>query len=446
MAATRMKAMIAGALAAMAVAIAPALSQGLDAHNAPWRDPTRALVLDAYEYNEIEWEKVVTDKRIAGFIGKATDGLPTEYGCTGAATVKDLQLCKLAWRRYAMSKELYHTRKAVAKALGLKWGAYHLARAGNPIQQADHFLDFTKPEPDDLIALDIEENNPREFLSLEDAEVFARRIHARIGRYPVLYTNGSTAKYIAANHARYPLLSRMKLWYARYKPIIGEHFPKGHWQSYTLWQFASHINCSKRACPYRVPGTNRDIDVNVAMMSVPELRAAWPFDGLVPASADPFIAEERRNNRPVDPETIMLAKVPVPAANPGAHPSGTHYATAASIVPVTSYLVPRKPTVLVSANTDTTIKTGSLRPTAASRPPANASPFVTAYAPAATQGHLAGPFAALLAAKAKQASPMSMAREFLSRQLASLGGDRCYGALKAVSALLNNSTKIESRS
>lgn len=443
---------IAGILAAgltVLAALAPVRAQAADAHREPWRDPTRALVLDAYEYNELDWNEIVTDKRIAGFIGKATDGLPTEYGCGGAANATELQLCKLAWRRYAMSKELYHTRKAVAKALGLKWGAYHLARAGNPIEQADHFLDFTKPEPDDLIALDIEENNPREFLSLEDAEIFARRVHERIGRWPVLYTNGSTAKYIAANHTRYPLLSRLKLWYARYKPMIGEHFPKGHWQSYTLWQFASHINCSKRACPYRVPGTNRDIDVNVATMSVPELRAAWPFDGLVPASADPFIAEDRKNSAPVDPETIMLAKVPVPEANPGAHPSGTHYAMAVAFVPVTSYLVPRKPKVLVAANTDTTIKTGSLRPAGAAARAAQAAPssYATAYAPSAMPGKLAGPFAALLAAKARHASSsVSAASDYVSRTFATVAADRCYGDLKAVSRLLDRDAKPQSRS
>ncbi len=340
--------LIAAALAAMA---AFASAHADNAHSEPWRDPSRALVLDAYEYNELDWPLIVSDKRIAGFIGKATDGLPTEYSCRGKATAMELHLCKLAWRRYAMSKELYHTRKALAKALGLKWGAYHLARAGNPVEQADHFLDFAKPEADDLIALDIEENDPREFLSLEDAEIFARHIHARTGRWPILYTNGSTARHIARNTAQYPLLSRLKLWYARYKPEIGDHFPKGNWQSYTLWQFVSHINCSERTCPYRVPGTNRDIDVNVAMMGVDELRRQWPFDGLVPEIANPVVAEDERAapeiaaaEQPVpQPPAMMLAFVPVPAQNPkraGASASASA-AIDALMVPVTRVRVPQ---------------------------------------------------------------------------------------------------------
>ncbi len=428
----RARRLIAGILAAALTALAaaaPAYAQAPDPLSEPWRDPSRALVLDAYEYNEIEWPQVVTDKRIAGFIGKATDGLPTEYGCSGAATVKDLQLCKLAWRRYAMSKELYHTRKAVAKALGLKWGAYHLARAGNPVAQADHFLDFARPEPDDLIALDIEENNPREFLSLDDAEVFARRVHQRIGRYPVLYTNGATAKYIADNKEQFPLLSRMRLWYARYKPGITEHFPKGHWQSYTLWQFVSHINCSERACPYRVPGTNRDIDVNVSALTVGELHAAWPFDGLEPVSTDPSV--------------MLLAKVPVPEGRRAPHPTGTRYATAPQIVPVKSYLVPKPAQTRIAANTDTSIQTGSLNKPAATSgtappsPTASARAVATAYAAASVP---ANPFAlavrpaerATTAAPAKPAAqvptPAIDAGALMSERIVIDVADRCTSA------------------
>lgn len=245
----------------------------------PWLRSDRALVIDAYEYNEIDWQKLATDKRIAGFIGKGSDGLPPAYRCSGDEAEK--ALCSALWKRYSVAKELFHTRKAMAKSLGLEWGAYHLGRPGNPIEQANHFIDFAQPGPDDLVAIDVEENDPEKWMSLEDAEEFARHIKRRIGRFPVLYTNGSTAQYIADNRARYPLLSRLPLWYARYKPEIGEHFPKGNWQNYALWQFVSQTNCNARKCPYRVPGTNNDIDVNVASMSADELRKAWPFDALI---------------------------------------------------------------------------------------------------------------------------------------------------------------------
>jgi GH25 family lysozyme M1 (1,4-beta-N-acetylmuramidase) len=274
------------------------LPAGASDFSEPWKRQDRALVIDAYEYNSIDWHKLALDKRIAGFINKASDGLPPAYFCSGDET--EIRLCKALWKRHAVTRELFHTRRMMAKALGLKWGAYHLARPGNPIDQADNFVDFAEPGPDDLIALDIEGNDPEKWMSLEDAEEFVRRIRSRTGRFPVLYTNDVTANHIAAHRDRYRLLSRLPLWYARYKPTIGAHFPKGNWESYTLWQFAAQSNCNPRSCPYRVPGTPDDIDVNVASMSADELRAAWPFGALL--------------GTPVN----MIASVPVPISRQAA--------------------------------------------------------------------------------------------------------------------------------
>ena len=271
---------------AAACAILPTAALASD-FSEPWKKPDRALVIDAYEYNSIDWQKLSGDKRIVGFINKGSDGLPPPYFCSGTET--EIRLCKALWKRHAVARELFHTRKVVAKALGLEWGAYHLGRPGNPIEQAQNFLDFAEPGPDDLMALDIEENDPNKWMSLEDAEIFVRYIFQRTGRYPILYTNGTTSKYIADNRYRYQLLSRLPLWYARYKPEIGIHFPKGNWQGYTLWQFSAQANCGERRCPYRVAGTPNDIDVNVAPMDAEALRKAWPFGQLIETS-DVFVA------------------------------------------------------------------------------------------------------------------------------------------------------------
>jgi GH25 family lysozyme M1 (1,4-beta-N-acetylmuramidase) len=279
------------AFAAMALSAATAGALASD-FSEPWKNADRALVLDAYEYNSIDWPALATDKRIAGFINKASDGLAPPYFCSGDETA--FRLCKALWKRHAVARELFHTRKAVAKALGLEWGAYHLARPGNPVEQANNFIDFAEPGPDDLLALDVEDNDPEKWMSLDDAEEFVRQVHRRVGRFPVLYTNGVTARHIAENRDRYQLLSRLPLWYARYRPDIEVHFPLGHWQGYALWQFSAQANCSRVRCPYRVPGTQNDIDVNVAPMTAAELREKWPFGGLL------------------DVPTEMMASVPVP--------------------------------------------------------------------------------------------------------------------------------------
>lgn len=281
------------ALTAFVLTAAPAYAPASDFVE-PWKNPDRALVIDAYEYNPIDWPALVSDKRIAGFINKASDGLAPPYSCTGDDT--EIRLCKALWKRHAVARELFHTRRALAKALGLKWGAYHLARPGNPVEQANNFIDFADPAPDDLLALDIEDNDPEKWMSLEDAEEFVRHVHRRAGRFPILYTNGSTARHIADNRDRYRLLSRLPLWYARYEPQIGLHFPKGNWHGYALWQFSAQANCGRLRCPYRVPGTPNDIDVNVAPMDMAELRAKWPFGGLIDVPPD------------------YLASVPVPVA------------------------------------------------------------------------------------------------------------------------------------
>src|SRR5680860_174026 len=250
--------------------------------NKPWRAKHTAIALDAYEFNSLNWNHIVKDKRIAAFIGKASDGLSPKY-CSSS----DKSMCGVTWRKYSVARELYHTRRQLAKALGLKWGAYPLARPGNPEKQAMHFIQYAEPKADEAIVLDLEGINSSEYMSLSDAERFARHIYKRLGRYPILYTNHSTARHIATNAGQYPLLSRLKLWYARYIDDITNVFPMGNWQKPTLWQFVHGGNCRKRSCPYRVNGTPKDIDVNVSTLTVQQLRKAWPFDGLEPQRVRP---------------------------------------------------------------------------------------------------------------------------------------------------------------
>lgn len=276
----------------------------------PWSNKERAIVLDGYEHNSFNLAEIVKDERVAAFIHKGSDGMPANYHCTRIRDPMQQELCKRIWRNYSVSRELYQTRRALAKALGLKWGAYHLGRPGNPIEQANHFIDYTEPTDDELMAIDIEDNDPGKFMSLRDAEIFAEHVKFRTGRYPVLYTNGITAKYIADHRLEFPILSRLPLWYARYEPDIAPHFPKGNWQDYALWQFASQSNCTKQRCPYRPLGTNRDIDVNIADMTVSELKKTWPFDNLVDAVPPDDLPKP--DNRPADPEDILVASAKPP--------------------------------------------------------------------------------------------------------------------------------------
>lgn len=269
-----------------AIILATAFLAGLPAAHAaddePWKDPRQAIVLDAYELNILDWEKLFANKRIAGFISKASDGLPEVYDCSKPHKGDTTAHCKTMWRKYAVSRELYQTRRLLARQNGLLWGAYHLARPGNPIDQANHFLDYARPSPDDLMAIDIEGLDSEKYMSLEDAEIFVGHIKARTGRYPVLYTNHDTAKLISLKREEFPVLSRLPLWYARYKPEIKGVFPMGHWESYFLWQFSSIANCDEKACPMRIDGAQEDIDVNATGGDRQMLARAWTRGDLLP--------------------------------------------------------------------------------------------------------------------------------------------------------------------
>lgn len=278
----------------------------------PWNKTDNAIVIDAYELNTLDWEALTSDKRIAGFISKASDGLPESFDCSGEHAGDTVAHCKTMWRKYAVSRELFQTRRLVARASGLLWGAYHLGRPGNPVEQANHFLDYATPRDDEMMILDLEGIDPGKFMSLEDAQIFAGHIKARTGRYPVLYTNHNTARYIAAYRNDYPVLARLPLWYARYKPDIKGVFPMGNWDNYLLWQFSSGTNCSKRRCPYRVPGTLTDIDVNVAAMSPADLARIWAQGNLLPArEPDPPLILAKFEMEPRSATTDTSAPDPI---------------------------------------------------------------------------------------------------------------------------------------
>jgi lysozyme len=221
--------------------------------NEPWKNPDVALVIDPFEGNEINWELLATDKRVVAIIHRATIG--------------------------DRADKKYSERKVEAKKRGYQWGAYHLGKPGDPIKQADFFLETVKPEADDLLALDLESTDAAKHMSFDEARIFINRIKEKTGRYMLVYANNVVTKAISEQFGADNVFAKSPLWYARFKAKVDD-FPKGTWDSYTLWQFSSEINCSpdnRSACLYTVPGTAYDMDVNVFNGTIEELRKKWPF-------------------------------------------------------------------------------------------------------------------------------------------------------------------------
>ena len=238
-----------GATATAGIALA-GQSEGFQG---PWSDPTKAIVIDFYEENLIDWNMLATDPRVCALIHEATNG-------------------------YYIDRA-YQKRKSEAEKRGYKWGSCHVGIPGDPVKQADFYLSVARPAADELMALDLEDLDPEQSMTLEQARGFIQRIKEKTGRYPMVYGDGSVIREISYRYGRDGVFSQTPLWYARFRGSIA-NFPKGTWDNYTLWQFKSEMNCSWSqidSCPYLVPGTRTDMDVNVYNGTIDELRKNWPF-------------------------------------------------------------------------------------------------------------------------------------------------------------------------
>jgi lysozyme len=76
------------------------------------------------------------------------------------------------------------------------WGGYHFGtRQYSGERQAAAFLSACQPGPSTLMALDLEPNdaNPRNTMTLPQAEAFVLAVHRATGRLPLVYTHPAWA-------------------------------------------------------------------------------------------------------------------------------------------------------------------------------------------------------------------------------------------------------------
>lgn len=221
--------------------------EGTDPFDHPWKDNGTVIVIDAYEQNTINWDKMATDKKVVGIIHRSSIGLKIDSA--------------------------FETRKKIALERGYLWGAYHLGKRGNTIAQAEIFL--TLCDDNTLMALDLEDTSKSDMMSIDEAVVFMDHIYKKTGKICVVYANDSVTKALNEKLSNNAIFKESKLWYARFKGRVTD-FPVGIWKKYFLWQFSSEINCSKDGtCLYNVPGTKYNMDINVFFGSKDQLALAW---------------------------------------------------------------------------------------------------------------------------------------------------------------------------
>lgn len=82
---------------------------------------------------------------------------------------------------------LYTVRKKEVKEAGLLFGSYHFNDGSNVAAQVDYYLSHADPQPDELVALDYEDNPHSDMRPAQMVE-FLHGIEDKLGRKAVLYS------------------------------------------------------------------------------------------------------------------------------------------------------------------------------------------------------------------------------------------------------------------
>lgn len=133
-----------------------------------------------------------------------------------------------------------------ARDLEMPHGAYHFARAGDPIAQADRFVARVREavEPESiLLALDLEGSlSLPTTMTTRDAARFVERVRELTGRWPLFYAGASKLRERARRDPNsMQVLGQCPLWLAQYgeepdREDIPAAFPGDGW---ALWQYTS---------------------------------------------------------------------------------------------------------------------------------------------------------------------------------------------------------------
>lgn len=162
----------------------------------------------------------------------------------------------------------YAPRKAEAERAGLLWGGYHFGTRQYPgARQAQAFLSAVQPGPKTLLALDLEPNdqNPRNTMTVAQAEEFVRVVQQQTGRLPMLYTHvawadgerfGRRGLRLDRPIGRDSILARCDLWLADHadEPRVPYAWQRSGWQ---LWQYLideSENDAAYGSVPRAIPG------------------------------------------------------------------------------------------------------------------------------------------------------------------------------------------------
>jgi GH25 family lysozyme M1 (1,4-beta-N-acetylmuramidase) len=211
----------------------------------PTRETTinKPLVIDIYHGDPVVDFNLTKASGIIGVIHKATQG-------------------GQSW------DQEYSSRRKLATAAGLLWGAYHFFDfSASPQVQADHFLSVAAPDSNTLVCLDWENIGNKE-PSAALAHAFLQEIEAKLGRKAVIYS-GNVAKE-QLNDAD-PYFGSHRLWLCQYGSAWRVQVS---WQYPWLWQ---NNGDSFGPGPHAIPGIKGLVDNNTIVdpITVDLLKEQW---------------------------------------------------------------------------------------------------------------------------------------------------------------------------
>ena len=126
-----------------------------------------------------------------------------------------------------MIDKTYAERRQPALAHGLLYGAYHFLRPGDPVAQADHFLDVAlkgvpSAQADDLL-LALDHEDPK--VPLDNAKKFLQRVLDKAQRRAVLYSGFLIKKQLGKDID--PFLAQHRLWLSHFssRPVSPPNWP-----------------------------------------------------------------------------------------------------------------------------------------------------------------------------------------------------------------------------
>ena len=164
----------------------------------------------------------------------------------------------------------YHKRKAEVTAAGLKWGSYHFAGpvAGTGVAQADYYLNYADPQPDEFICFDCEKHG-----TLANMQDFVGRVRAQLGRYPAIY-GGDYLRSLMSGAGAGSIATRGVLWLCEYPDAAVPKAPlPAGWANWSLWQYTDGASGPDPTDTAQVGAVDRNAFIGDAAA----LLAAWPF-------------------------------------------------------------------------------------------------------------------------------------------------------------------------